>query len=614
MSRTRTKSLTQKGRQGKHSHQSSMEYIAARACLGTQDLTPVITPAQFITSFTESNATTSFSGKTHSHSNSLVKTLTKSSKAHSRTHSRNDSWGKSAMKMAKSTVICGHDTASSLNIPNGNAKGSELEGALSRNETKVIRLADPALLPVDRGQPVQPYQNLTIRNSPSPANSGISDSKVGIALGTPPEEENEYMPNHPYAQAGLSFSHAASASADHPPRHTDFAGPHPSINMGMKVPAISDIIARHKLPPHMVLHPYAQRDSYLDANGFIGQFRSEDNTPHGSKMWAQLSPGVVREILPHDLQYSPFSPDHGSRLPHTPDRSTLNIHDTVGVGETLVNAARFRADHDKGTLASGKSHNLSPKEQHHQSSSHLQASQPSWAQDEEDDQLAELNPISRRNGVQFGLSQTVDEDDMQIERIPSFERTQSASSGNTSATSSPRTLPQPLGSPNDLDNFQDLFYRPTGPGMGRTPNEAALPETPSPPNRGSTPWEMNMPNRRTGSSLTSLARKLSEEFEMLSHERERSSNSQYSQSPSSSQRPSRMTRRPTDGSLQFVFEEMTISASPPNESNDPIHAFHASGALPEDVQPDSRASSFIEGTDEDDDPTGKYQMCFVIPI
>ncbi|KAH9478208.1 hypothetical protein JR316_0008661 [Psilocybe cubensis] len=609
MSRTRTKSLTQKGRQGKHSHQSSMEYIAARACLGTQDLTPVIAPAQFTTSFTESNATTSLSAKTHSHTNSLVKTLTKSSKAHSRTHSRNDSWGKSAMKVAKSTVLCGHDTASSLNVPNADAKGSELEGALARNETKVIRLADPAMLPVDRGQPGQSYQNLTVRNSPSPANSGISDSKVGIALGTPPEEENEYMPNHPYAQGGLSFSHGTSASADHPPRHTDFAGPHPSINMGMKVPAISDIIARHKLPPYMVLHPYAQtqRDSYLDANGLVGQFRSEDSTPHGSKMWAQLSPGVVREILPHDLQYSPFSPNHGSRLPHTPDRSTLNINDTVGVGETLVNAARFRADNDKGTLASGKSLNLSPKGQDQLPTLHLQSSQPSWEHEEEDDQLAELNPISRRNGVLYGSSQHGDEEDIQILRVPSFERTQSASSGNTSTTSSPRTLPQPLGSPNDLDNFQDLFYRPTGPGVGRTPNEAALPETPSPPNRGSTPWE-NMPNRRTGSSLTSLARKLSEEFEMLSHERERSSNSQYSQSPPSSQRPSRMNRHPTEGSLQFVFEEMGVSGSPPNDSNDPILAFHASGVLPEDVQADSRASSFIQGTDEDDDQTARFRM------
>ncbi|PPQ70345.1 hypothetical protein CVT25_000125 [Psilocybe cyanescens] len=619
MSRSRAKSLTQKGRQGKHAHQSSMEYIAARACLGTQDLTPIITPAGFITSFSESNATTTSSGKSHSHTDSLVKTLTKSSKAHSRNHSRNDSWGKSAMKMAKSTVICGFDNASSLNIPNGNNKGSDLEGALTRNETKVIRLADPALLPIDRGQPTQPYQNLALRNTPSPAYSGISDSKVGIALGTPPEEESEYMPSHPYAQGGLSFSHAASAgtsSADHPPRHTDFAGPHPSINMGVKVPPISEIIARHKLPPHMVLHPYAQRDSYLDASGLVGQFRSEDNTPHGSKMWAQLSPGVVREILPRDLQYSPFSPDHGSRLPHTPDRQTININDTIGVGETLVNAARFRASDvkgifasagdDKGTLASGKSRDLSPKQQHQQPP-HMQISPPTWAKEEEDDHLAELNPISRRNGIQFEMSQTGEEGDMQILRIPSFDRTQSASSGNTSATSSPRTLPQPLGSPNDLENFQDLFYRPSGPGVGRTPNEAALPETPSPPNRGSMPWDMNMPNRRTGSSLTSLARKLSEEFEMLSHERERS-NSQYSQSPPSSQRPSRMARQPTDGSLQFVFEELGVSGSPPNESNDPIHAFRASGALPEDVQSDSRASSFIENTEDDDDPTARFRM------
>lgn len=48
-------------------------------------------------------------------------------------------------------------------------------------------------------------------------------------------------------------------------------------------------------------------------------------------MWAQLSPGVFREMLPGDIQYSPFSSDRSDRL-----RSPAGIHDIIGVGEALA--------------------------------------------------------------------------------------------------------------------------------------------------------------------------------------------------------------------------------------------------------------------------------------
>ncbi|PPQ70861.1 hypothetical protein CVT26_014084 [Gymnopilus dilepis] len=658
VSRTRAKSLTKQGRQqqAKHQHQSSMEYIAARACLGSQPMTPVIIPAKPASSYfsdaTTTTMTTERSRGSHFRGDSFGKTTT-SSKTHSKGHSRNESWGKSAVKMAKNTVICGHttdDEESSIIGDRSSDRVVDLEGALKRNDTRVIRLADPAHIPVDRGLAVHPsppqhQQSYTTRprHTPSPADSRLSDSKVGIALGTPPEETSDYIPNHPYAQGGLSFTNTpAPPSADKPPRPADYAGPHPSVVTGLKPPQIPETVARHKLPPHMVLHPYAQqrppsnRDSYLDANGLIGQYRSEDATPHPSKMWAQLSPGVVREVLPEDLKYSPFLPDSIQPSPDR-DRQSIAINDMVGLGEALVNATRYGpggGSQDHGTAsASGGSH-APPSRQDSEHSV--------WEEQEEGHhglELPEFGYRPRRNGfmdfsssslVRPNLEDTQKPSDpstmhnhasSQLEYLPTPPTTtEREPSTAETVESSPPESPRPLGSPHDLEGFQDLFYRPNPNTTGRTPREAALPETPSPPNGSANPWDL-MPNRRTGnSSLTSLARQLTDEFEAMALERlgerfaEGRSSSQFSQSPTNSFRRQTPLRRPTDSSLQFVFEEVLAGSAQENGARDsmivddhePIHAFQPSETLPEDVQ-SSRASSFIEGTVEDD-PTAVFRV------
>jgi len=669
-----------------HQHQSSMEYIAARACLGSQGvrMTPTIPPPKLGTSFSDGNT----SSGTHSHSNSLAKTFSKSSKSHSRAHSRNDSWSKSAIKLAKATVICGFptsagdanvlpDTSSSI-IGTGPHRGPpDLEGALKRDETRVIRLADPALLPIDRGtHPMTSGASTTslghanytyARKTPSPAGSNsISESKVGVAIGTPPGEENanaeadyeNYVPSHPYAQGGLSFSTSGSSGGEahqhsQSKQHGEFAGAHLSLAHpanSVNVPPISEILARHKVAPHMAAlhmpHPYAQarappgapRDSYIDASGLVGQHRSEGSTPHTAKMWAQLSPGVVREILPEDLQYSPYLEGGGAGRSGgegkeevddndgggAKDRRTLNIRDTVGVGETLVRA---------GEAGDNLLPEFSGVRSRKKDAVHL---------------------VSSRS-VDLGktLQQPLDKPDPSqvIEYTPKAGLTQENSgkevrhrSNSTSfnTTSSPHTS-------NDLDAFKDLFYRPSNShSVPRTPKEPALPESPSPPHHitnsaGSSNISWDFRRRTESSGLTNLARQLNDEFEQMALERgiERTS-SQYSsgngvflyedQRASSSGISSRqlsrgssisggtgagvggLVRRPTgDGrSLEFVFEEVTpMSSSPTSEHGgldlsmaDPIHAFKPSDTLPEDVQ-SSRASSFIESS-EGDDPTGMW--------
>jgi len=522
-------------------------------------------------------------------------------------------------------------------VANLTRKAADLEGALRMNDTKVIRLADPALIVVDRGLAASSDDHQARRQTltPSPTYSGISESKIGIAIGTPPSEESGFIPNHPYANGGLSFRHT-----DVPLAKPDIGGPHPStVNPTVPSNAIPDVNVRQNLPPPMTLHPYAQtelpaRDSYIDANGLIGQYRSQDTTPHPSTMWAQLSPGVVREVLPDDIVYSPFSPD--KRYAATP-RTPMTIHDTIGVGETLVNATRFKADEDRIVIQ---------PETHEE-----RGEQGSW--DPEDDQieLPEFGPsTTRRNGMQFTTtrptdmervgqkpsdpitlassqleyrnnlsfpSQTTESSPLEYTGHTSFGLGQSSSTGllyasrhpvdraqSTSPATSTDSSPQPLGSPNDLESFQDLFYRPRTDSTRRTPNEAALPDTPLPSQGASTSWELNMPNRRTGSTtLTTLARQLSDEFEQmaLEHTRENEGNRWSQPNTVSSRQNSDMSRRPTEGSLQFVFEGMSNVETSPEDAilSNSGQAFKASETLPEDVE-SSRASSFIENTEEEE--------------
>ncbi|KAF4618485.1 hypothetical protein D9613_009740 [Agrocybe pediades] len=425
VSRTRTRALSgaarQKGKEkrgGKEKEKerenenetektSSLEYLAARACLGRQqDLTPGVVGV--------------VGGEEYFSSSSSEK---------AQAHGRNESWSrtKSAMKVvAKSTsgVICGVSNADEVMsvVAEGTTmkagRGADLEGALRKNDTKVIRLADPAGDGFGYGYGYRDdLQKRRLTLTPSPTFSAISESKIGIAIGTPPppagasSEESAgssasghggYIPNHPYANGGLSFSHTVQHVGNDYVYH--YAGAHPSVvnpfapapgtavaaayptSSAPPPPPASDGTATEapnndnayttpKAPPAALpLHPYAladNRDSYIDANGLIGQFRVEgEGTPYASKMWAQLSPlgnaGVVREVVDEDLnKYSPFlmgrgvDQDHGDeqqqqeveeeeRRRKERRRVTVGtIRDTVGLGEMLVDAERRGEEEDE---------------------------------------------------------------------------------------------------------------------------------------------------------------------------------------------------------------------------------------------------------------------------
>ena len=598
--KSRSKSLVNGRRKG-HQTQTSLDYLAAQACLGNQNLHPSLSTTDLYTTNTSSSRKTS-----HSKNTSLAPTLSKSSKSHSRNHSGGDSWSKPAVKMAISpAVICGfpatNDEVTMLEVENPRA--ASLEGALKRDGTKVIRLADPVHLPVDRGPPINTSPESSIRLSPSLSNG--SDRRVGIALGTPPlrddQSDSSFHPSHPYAQGGLSFS-VPPSNQTRTDRGVEFAGPHPSVNSRVDISQIPDSLARHKLAPHLYLHPYGQRDSYLDQNGLLAQYRSGDETPYPNKMWAQLSPGVLREILPDDIQYSPFTPPVSA----TSHDSIMQINDTIGVGEVLVNAERVGRsqasrpetnDVDVGVIPI-----ISQVDRDKQSQNSLPELEPRIIRQPVENNL----PPSEDSGA------LVKKPSLTNQIVPSPRKRHSPSplllsnraistSPVTSISSSPPLTPRRLGSPNDLESFQDLFYRPSN-DLQRSPIEAALPDTPSPPHFSAS-WDRSARRHKTESGLTSLARQLSQEFDLITRERERSSQHSSLQSSIRQQRGN-ISRQTTVHSLEFVSEEASHSETVPDIHSRAISAFQPSDTLPEDVE-SSRASSDIEVTDADDE-TGMY--------
>ena len=678
LSRTRTKSLTRKGKSSmrrkerstesdekaeEEEHgQSSFEYLAAQACLGNQAASPNCSflpngdatnvPAAHSSVLSTGVGNGIQSGHPNSHSTSPKAPITKSSKSQPKTHLRNNSVGNSG-RLAVSK-ICGNvgldvdvDVDQRVNllsnvgvVPRGST-GPDLECALKGHGTKVIRLADPAHIPVDKGPPVSqtaspipithsqrktPSPNLSVSNL-----SDISHSKVGIAIGTPPEEAEgtptvfpagplplsaSYVPSHPYAKGGLSFSVQSSST-----RREDATdrGPSPKAHSDTKVPPISEILSRPEVSPH----PYALasgsrtrdqsiqpafrfgmnvvRDSYLDANGLIGQFRTDHRQPDPSRMWAQLSPNVVREILPDDLQYSPYDSDvkgieklEGNRYRDEP--RMRSIHDTAGVAEALLNATGYRQDQKSqepdGTLTRALE-NMKPNQNtllndnrkaSHTSSAHTIASSHLDPQ---------ITPISHPEALDHG---------------------ETASSAATSDSPSPAF--RLLGtSPNDLDNYQDLFYQPntTNDHPHASPDDGMTPE-----DRTNISWDRAVRNRRTGSSLTSLARQLGEEYEALASANPSRGSSIYfpSRSRSLGAQPhySGTSRLSSDGNLQFVLEEMASAESPDRMSN--VHesdqAFESAN-LPEDVY-SLQTSSIMDGNGEEDDPTGWYSRSYLCPF
>lgn len=536
LSRARTKSLNSKQAKQvetgtvKHPH---IDFLAARSLLGNQDPMNISTKARLRTaSQPTSSGGPTFSRSSHTHSNSLSKT-SKSSKSHSQGHSRNESWGK---KVAKTTggALCGFDASA---LTPTEEKKLPFDDALAGDGTRVIRFEDP---PTVRDSVVR----LTPPQGPSPTPSAGSDLRMGIALSTPPmdieDRESIRLPAHPYAQGGRY------AYTSPPSRGSDYAGPHPSSVAGGD-PERLDVSQRHRLPPRALNHPYAQyadRDSYSDNDRIIPNPRPDSNISPASKMWAQLSPnGKVQEILPEEIRYSPVvhAKGAGANIRHSG-----NIFDTIGLGEALFSAGEARGSKDSGLGASeeqgvrGQADGIPHPYSNFRQPVAYDVTRPLYFY-----KPAAEKPLPRQPG----------DDDVaatSTPQRPALAHESSSSTNRTPETNSSQASPRPLGSPDDLEHFQDLFYRPSqviGPALSR--------------------------NASSRSGLTTLANQLNQEF----GERDRHLSGGSSSGSS----------RPGGDGMQFVLSERPEGA----RRGSIIPPFHPSVTIPEDVE-SSRASSVIE--------------------
>ncbi|KAJ7068486.1 hypothetical protein C8F01DRAFT_1364812 [Mycena amicta] len=630
LSRSRAKSVTQKPQQ------SNLDFLAARSLLGNQDVIPVL-PSRHMRSTSQGGShtqgtstfnTRSSQSQSHSHSNSLVKTASKSSQG----HSRQESWGRSALK--KATTICYPDGT----LSPAEEKINGLETALRGRGTKVIRLADPALIPIDMSGPLSALSPRVGGVSPTP--SGTSDGHIGIAISTPQptdtsslERDSLRLPSHPYAQGAGSTSYSYHNPTLSLSKGADYAGPHPAIAVTVADP--QDVSARHRLPPQAkppttsIQHPYAsKRDSYP---AIMAQARTDSDVPAHSKMWAQLSPGVVREVLPDEIQYSPYLPESGMMpvddeqqqeeeeeemyVPPRNRKSTVTILDTVGLGETLAHAIEEEQSRDSGL---GTSEDHAPDddgqavaiETHHPYRIHRKPVQYD---------VSSLPFTPKKSTIRTShtadsslVDPTVHEHHRLTPPTPPLPTTHiSNDSGSSpaanSAASSPPRSPPPLGGDDDLDEFRDLFYKPKL--TDEVLNNLSRPTSTRYPATWDTGSMSQTPRTRTGSGLTSLARQLSAEFEEL-----RAMRRQVGSIDSDSSISRFSGRFPRESDIQFIFAESEMgrliddaaSGARPVPSEN-MSAFHATTRLPEDVE-SSRASSIIDGSLDHDDENESFRV------
>ncbi|GAW10324.1 hypothetical protein LENED_012578 [Lentinula edodes] len=540
LSRTRTKSISSK--QPKRKDNSKLDFLAARGLLGDQNVIPVnvVKPRQ-----------------------------------------------RSAVRMVKNTAnhLCAFDGEG---VSPAEEKMAGLEGALQNNATKVITFADPAQMYIESPLPSRNGHSV------SPTPSGISESRMGIALTTPPMTEETFepirMPAHPYAQGGFSFLTP----------HIDFqSNARVDLPSAQAKPSHESRI-QNPIPVPTSWHPYAQagssaRDSYQSEMKITPRLRSDSDVPPPQKMWAQWSSGVVQEILPTELQYSPYLPDQKSMVEDDSQvrkqvRNSSPIYNTAGVGEALAFAAMHRYSRDSG---------IGTSEEHASAQAEYEAGSISSNRYRKTTQYDVTRPLY--------LQKTVASSPLQAAIIPTptpplelMRQESSNSGGNHSSDSSPpMSPPPPLGNVDDLATFHDLFYRPN---ISRNvSNDGATPAR-----INGIPWDVASAGQR-GSGLTSIARQLTEE---LSESRDslKNSISFRSQSSLSALRQSLYEARtpPADANMRFVFSDLPETASlNTNGERKNLQAniltFEPSVQISEDVELSRASSPTRSPVDKDDD-------------
>ncbi|KAH9887934.1 hypothetical protein C8Q73DRAFT_194341 [Cubamyces lactineus] len=571
-------------------------HAATVSGLGTTSATGVATATS------ASHAQTRSRTHTHGHSNSMGSiSQPRSDESFMWTpgHGRNHSLGKSALRMVRTTAataagFCGvnggHDSDEERGKRGGpmDDRAAAMEEALRHEDTKVIHLRDQLPRRDDRDR-VRDVSGVVVITPPSeagarlgelhpgvgpggtqgvsPTPSALSTSAegVGIAISSPPptEDSSEHepirIPAHPYAQGATYpyFSRNAGRAPILPSvraaRSDSSAAPSPTSV------AAEDGVTKHRQPiivhpysPYtQVTHPYAAITGTDSSTSSGPKVRAsgkhlEVRPPPQSRMFAELSPGQIREILPDEIQYSPYIPTPPVQLPEPSRASNHTAHpygpstkrtSEWGFADALTHTMRRAESIDSG-LGTSETHDVAASDR----------IQYSHALDDGDDVVVisptqesdeDLNALSTRSRpsdstgggrrprmlremTQASSNHTLASSPMENINPPAFRQELSvgdrslhssgSSPGVISQQSSPPLSPRPINNSVDLERFRDLFYRP--PESRTSSSDGSRPPFSRRPS-GSIHIELGARSTRTLSGLTSLARQLNENMEEM---------------------------------------------------------------------------------------------------
>jgi hypothetical protein len=378
-------------------------------------------------------------------------------------------------------------------------------------------------------------------STPSPQVTNNSD--VGVALSSPlqsPEVDlraptkSSYPQDHPYVQSGGGRSqHGRSGS--------DYAGPHPStVAIAPPPTAItSDMIARHRLPPHAALHPYAAVSAYPNTT----------SSQHSAAAHPKGSYTAPPEDAPPPWSAPQEPPKSRPQLSDARETRRMGAHAYASASGSRVSSGEPLAFADalsyglqrRGSADSG----LGESEAHFGGTSASATTTPlytpipnlvltSMVEHPLDSAPTAPDSAFLRSGHTHTVASSTRPEppnpptftaSVLSYSLPShsgqaslFDESIAAGSGS----SSPQRSPRPFSSIEDLDRYRNLFYRPRGSGSSRTPSgehrrvlsrETTNGGGNSGPLTGQDVSSNSQVSGSVGSGLSALARQLNSEWE-----------------------------------------------------------------------------------------------------
>ena len=611
-------------------------------------------------------------------------------------HQRSHSLGKSALRLVRHTAssaagFCGF--ASSDRVHEGGKervgtpaeeKADAFESAMRRQDTRVLRLQDQV-----RRENQGNYENVVVVTpasppehgggqtvfvgpgglsdlSPAPSSAKSSSGEVGIAISTPtPSDElarKHYegrerlrFPAHPYAQ-GASFPMRSSSSEQ------DRVTGRPSEPQRDET-SRKESFERHRQP--VLVHPYApfSQTSHPYASVPPIWAKPEDQTPvqptvsvnaptdedgqeieipadATGSMYAELTPGHIREIQPEQLRYSPFIMVHPIEQKKRPKADTLSPRASShpygpqskrmsewGFADALTETLRDRGSVDSGLGTSESLEHLRDTATAPGDGASLDELPPVPIEDPSETPRPRM---SRREAGRSSSNHTLASSPLEYVNPPAFRlqpnedrltangHSSGSSPGVISHDSSPPLSPRSINANDDLERFRDLFYQP--PARPLTPEDGSeVAFRRPPPSR----QPSSSVSTRSVSGLTTLARQLAEDLEEIRHFSGESMDD-VEGSPMFGRRIGGLRGlRPENASPDpnvVLSGPSSGTGTPPEASSPPLRfpldqtASLAQPTInvPEDVAESSRASSVIEYSPQESD--SESSLCVAPPF